>query len=161
MLRKTNKQLSISSSNTAQGQKCFVLLRLESVSTAAQLISFVLLLLSIKHCVPQSSAVIKQLKGSVNWDDRIENDRSLYVSLRDGEYFGVVSGKRRRGRSADKGRCALMVCECIVFAFSDSRVHLSHTSLHLVNEAPRPSGEIPCTASLSRRNTKCLSLFYQ
>lgn len=40
--------------------------------------------------VPQSSAVIKQLKGSVNWDDGIENELNLCVSVHVSEYFGAM-----------------------------------------------------------------------
>lgn len=70
-------------------------------------------------CVPQSSAVITQLKGSVNWDDGIEKEMNLCVSVRVGEYFffffWAAREKTRRGRSADGNRCDSTVAKASVY----------------------------------------------
>lgn len=61
-------------------------LRLEFALTAAQPISALSIsVFSSIICVPQSSAVITQLKGSVNWDDGIEKEMNLCVCVRVGE----------------------------------------------------------------------------
>lgn len=57
-----------------------------------------------QHCVPQSSSVIKQLRGSVNLDDRIENDTNLCASLRVAEGFGAMKEKQKWGWAADQDR---------------------------------------------------------
>lgn len=100
---------------TPQGQLRLELLRLESESSTAQPISAQLcsfFFFPYQHCIPQSSAVIKHLKGSVNWDDGIENDTE-YLSVRVGEYFGPCVEKRRRRQICRQRQMWLDGCECL------------------------------------------------
>lgn len=46
--------------------------------------------------------MIKQLKGSVNWDDGIENEMNLCVSVRVGEYFWGEEGKGKKRKKKKK-----------------------------------------------------------
>lgn len=84
MLSQTERQLSI---HHPKGRLRLGLLRLEFALTTAQPISALPLSVFFSSiiCVPQSSAVITQLKGSVNWDDGIEKEMNLCVSVRVGE----------------------------------------------------------------------------
>lgn len=127
---------------TPQGQLRLELLRLESESTTAQPISAQLCyFFSYQHCIPQSSAVIKHLKESVNWDDGIENDTE-YLSVRVGEYFGPCVEKRKEEADLQTETDVTRWLWMPLFTFKNSLVHLSHTSLRLSTAAMSVKGEI-------------------
>lgn len=122
---------------TPQGQLRLELLRLESESSTAQPISAQLcsfFFFPYQHCIPQSSAVIKHLKGSVNWDDGIENDTE-YLSVRVGEYFGPCVEKRKEEADLQTETDVTRWLWMPLFTFKNSLVHLSHTSLLLSTAA--------------------------
>ncbi len=115
MLNQTGRQVSISPSNTTS--------RSAEVGTAearicvdycsANICSLNICFFFCQLCVPQSSAVIKQLKGSVNWDDGIENEMNLCVSVRVGEYFGAVCGKKTPRQICRQRQMRLSGRECL------------------------------------------------
>lgn len=102
LLGQTGRQLSVSPSNTNS--------RSAEVGTAETGIcvdycpanicsTFCYYYFFYQRCVPQPSAVIKQLKGSVNWDDGIESEMNLCVSVRVSEYFGAMCGKKKNAEA--------------------------------------------------------------
>lgn len=89
-------------------------LRLESTSTTAQPISALSIsVFFYQVCVPQSSAVIKQLKGSVNWDDGIEREMNFCVSVRVGEYFWGCVWKKTPRQIGRQRQMRLSGHECL------------------------------------------------
>lgn len=105
--------------------------------------------------VPQSSAVIKQLKGNVNWDDGIENEMNLWVCVHVSEYFGAMcvcmgGAEAYPQTETDVTQWLWMP----LFTFRNSLARFNHTSLLLPTRAPPTSGEISGAFSLSKRKHK-------
>lgn len=63
--------------------------------------------------------MIKQLKGSVNWDDGMENEMNLCVSVRVGEYFVEKKRprqiRRQRQMRLNGGECFCLHLEMVSF----------------------------------------------